>query len=462
MFLLYSILLTVGFLALLPRFLFQRKYAAGFRERLGRLPDFDAEGKPVVWLHCVSVGETQAARPLVEEIKENFPEYKLVVSTTTLTGQTVAREIFANDAALVFYFPFDWKFSVRRALRRIKPKVILLMETEIWFNFVREAGKSGAKIALVNGRLSEKSAQRYAIIRRTFQRVFHFVNVALMQESKDARRLIDLGVRYPKVKITGNIKFDQPFEASDLTEEFRKRFSISKDAPLIVAASTHAPEESLIADAFKQVYKTAKIARLPRLLIVPRHPERFAEVAETIKATGFEWARRSDAPSSHDAAAEIILLDSIGELRAILPLAEIVFVGGSLIPHGGQNVLEAAAARTAIVTGFYTMNFEAIVQELVSEGALIQLPKLDEKEAFSELVEIFTNLLQTEEKRERLAANAFRVMNANRGATAKTIEYLAPLFNQNNLPASESSTTAARSQKVKLKTSAGRRGTGKK
>ncbi len=176
MFFFYSFLLTVGFILLLPRFLFQKKYAAGFRERLGHLPNFDAEGKSVIWLHCVSVGETNAARPLVRELKENFPEYKLVVSTVTLTGQTLAREIFANDAALVFYFPFDWKFSVRRALNRIKPNVVLLLETEIWFNFVREAGKSGAKVAIVNGRLSEKSANRYALIPKTMQRVLHYVD----------------------------------------------------------------------------------------------------------------------------------------------------------------------------------------------------------------------------------------------------------------------------------------------
>lgn len=429
MFFLYSILLTVGFVALLPRFLFQTKYAAGLRERFGRLPDFDAEGKSIVWLHCVSVGETQAARPLAAEIIRNFPEYKLVVSTTTLTGQTLAKEIFKQDAALVFYFPFDWKFTVRRALKRINPKIVLLMETEIWFNFVREAGKRGAKIAVVNGRLSEKSASRYAIVRNTFQRVFHYVDLALMQTQKDARRLVEtLGVRGAKVKITGNIKFDQTVETSDLTEAFHTRFSISKDAPLIIAASTHAPEESLILDAFKQVYKTTTTEKLPRLMIVPRHPERFDEVAEQIKATGFAWTRRSDAQAASDADAEIILLDSIGELRAIYPLAEIVFVGGSLIPHGGQNVLEPAAARRAIVTGFYTMNFEAIVREFTKQDALIQLPKLAEREASVKLAEVFSELLNGDERREKLAANAARVVQANRGATRKTIEHLAPLF----------------------------------
>lgn len=426
MFLLYSFLLTVGFLLLLPRFLFQKKYAAGFRQRFGNLPAFDAEGKSVCWLHCVSVGETNAARPLVRELKKNFPEYKLVISTTTLTGQNLAREIYAEDAELIFYFPFDWKFSVRRALRRINPAIVLLMETEIWFNFVREAGKFGAKVVVVNGRLSEKSANRYALIPKTMQRVLHYFDLVLMQGQKDANRLVNLGIRSPKVKVTGNIKFDQATNdaESDLTEEFRERFAVSKDAPLIVAASTHAPEESLILDALKSVCKNSATEKLPRLLIAPRHPERFSEVAQIIKSTGFDWARRGEEPSTRDKNAEIILLDSIGELRAIYPLAEIVFVGGSLIPHGGQNVLEPAAARKAIVSGFYTMNFEAIVKEFLSQNALIQLPKLAEKDVSAKLAETFAELINHSERRDKLAANAFQVLQSNRGATDKTVEHL--------------------------------------
>jgi 3-deoxy-D-manno-octulosonic-acid transferase len=429
MFFLYSFLLAIGFLAFAPRFLFQKKYAASFSERLGNLPDFDAQGKPVVWLHCVSVGETQAARPLVKQLLENFPEYKLVVSTTTLTGQRLAKEIFAADAALVFYFPFDFRFSVRRALRKIQPAVVLLMETEIWLNFLREASKAGAKVAIVNGRLSQKSASRFGWIPKTMRRVLHYVDAALMQGAADAKRLIALGIRNTKVKVTGNIKFDQQFDETEnaLTEEFRERFVISEDAPLIVAASTHAPEEKWILEAFRTVYKSSG-DKLPRLMLVPRHPERFAEVAQTIKNSGFDWVRRGEKPSARDKIAEIILLDSIGELRAVYPLAEIVFVGGSLIPHGGQNVLEPAAAQKAIVTGFYTMNFEKIVREFSEKDALVQLPKLDEKEISERLAGSFRKLLEDAPAREKLAENAFRLVQSNRGASRKTIEYLKPLF----------------------------------
>lgn len=424
MFFLYSFLFTLGFIAMLPLFVLRRgKYAAGFWQRLGFLPEFEQDERKVLWLHCVSVGETNAARPLVKEIIENFPDYRLVVSTTTKTGQNLAKEIFKNSAELVFYFPFDWKFSVRRALRRIKPDVVLLMETEIWFNFLRQANRSGARVAIVNGRLSEKSFNRFKYIGKTMRRVLHYIDLALMQGRGDAKRLIELGIRASKVKITGNVKFDQSFEERDLTEEFRRRFAVSENSPLIIAASTHAPEEALILQAFKDVWKNSP-AELPRLMFAPRHPERFEEVFELVKKSGFDWVRRSEAESSRDETAEIILLDSIGELRAVYPLAEIVFVGGSLIPHGGQSVLEPAIARSAIVTGFYTMNFSDAVKEFLQQEALIQLPELEEKQISSKLAEVFGELLQDKEKRRKLSVNAFGVMQKNRGASQKTIENL--------------------------------------
>lgn len=427
MFLLYSFLLTLGFIILLPRFLFQEKYAAGFlRERFGNLPDFEASEKPLMWLHCVSVGETNAARPLVEELKKNFPEYRLVVSTTTKTGQDLAKKVFAHEAELIFYFPFDWKFTVRRALRKFKPDAVLLMETEIWFNFVREARRSGANVLIVNGRLSEKSFSRYSLIPKTMRRVLHRVDLALMQTRADTERLVNLGMRRSKIKVTGNIKFDQAFNESEaaLTAELRRRFAVAaEDAPLIVAASTHAPEERWILQAFGELRKSLK-ENPPRLLIAPRHPERFAEVEELIKQSGFEAVRRSAAESSGDKTAEVILLDSIGELRAVYPLAQIVFVGGSLVPHGGQNILEPAISERAIVTGFYTMNFAAVVKEFAAHNALVRLQKLAEDEIPAALARVFADLLQDAARREQLAKNAFGVMKINRGATAKTIEYI--------------------------------------
>ena len=428
MFTFYSFLLAVGFILMSPIFLLKReKYAAGFWQRLGFLPEFTPDERRVVWLHCVSVGETNAARPLVEEITRQFPAHRLIISTTTKTGQTLARSLFKEKAEICFYFPFDFKFSVRRALRRFKPDVILLVETEIWFNFLREANKSGAKIAIVNGRLSEKSFKNYSYIKNFIRRVLSYIDLSLMQSNADAKRLMALGAHPGRVKVTGNIKFDQSFEASALTAALGDRFAISKDAPLIVAASTHAPEERWILEAFRKTWKDF-FGNLPRLLIAPRHPERFAEVAELIGETGFEWVRRSEIPSPRDKTAEVILLDSIGELRAVYPLAEIVFVGGSLIPHGGQSILEPAVAAKAIVTGFYTMNFSAAVKEFLAKEALIQLPATNEKSVVDDLAREFTGLLRDAPKRVALSENALEVMEKNRGATAKTIENLKPFF----------------------------------
>src|SRR5438552_342091 len=178
MFFLYSIVYTIGFIVLSPRFLFDAvfngKYAAGFRQRLGFLPKFDADGRKVIWLHCVSVGEVNAARPLAAALRENLPNYRLIVSTTTKTGQKLAKKAFDDLADLVFYFPFDWRFTVHRALRRLEPSVVLLMETEIWFNFIREASKSGVRVMIVNGRLSERSYKRYGNLVRFIRRVLGY------------------------------------------------------------------------------------------------------------------------------------------------------------------------------------------------------------------------------------------------------------------------------------------------
>ncbi len=433
MFFLYSLIYTLAFILMLPLFglsaIFRGKHAAGFFQRLGFLPKFKPDKRPAVWIHCVSVGETNAARPLVEALKTAVPNHRLIVSTVTRTGQKLARSIFADSAECVFYVPFDWKWTVRRALRRFEPKALLLMETEIWFNLIRETYKNGGRIAIVNGRLSERSLNRYGKIKKFMKRILGYLDLALMQENPDATRLMSLGMRASKVKVTGNLKFDHDLDEREngLTVEFRERFGISSDAPLVIAASTHAPEEKWLVEAFKEVWKSSR-EKLPRLMIAPRHPERFAEVVEIVKATGFTWVRRSEKESSRDATAEIILLDSIGELRAAYPLAEIVFVGGSLIPHGGQSIFEPAAAGKAIVTGPYTTNFDAAVNEFLDKEALVQIEGVTEKNAVSKIAATLKELLANAEKRDSLGANALEVIDHNRGASRRTIEYILPLI----------------------------------
>ncbi|MGI8670292.1 MAG: 3-deoxy-D-manno-octulosonic acid transferase [Aridibacter sp.] len=414
----------------------RKKYAAGFKQRLGFLPEFKKDSRPVIWVHCVSVGETNASLPLIDKILKHFPNYRLVVSTTTKTGQELAKKLFADKADLVFYFPFDWRFSVRKVLRKIQPNIILIMETELWFNFIREAHRHYAQVFIVNGRISEKSAKNYLWIKGLIKSTFRKVELALMQTSKDANRLMKLGLNARKVKVTGNFKFDQQIDEQDkhLTFYFEERFGFSSDRPLILSASTHAPEEKWILQAFEKIYRS-KTSNLPRLLIVPRHPERFSEVAELIDKTDFSWAKRTSPLSPEDEFADVILLDSIGELRSIYSLADIVFVGGSLIPHGGQNILEPALAKKAIITGGYTMNFEEIVNKFLKYKAVIQLPKLEADQIPEKLAETFRELLENKNLRNELAENALEVMKKNRGAADRTLKYLVPYLQvQNQMP----------------------------
>ncbi|MBC7798527.1 MAG: 3-deoxy-D-manno-octulosonic acid transferase, partial [Pyrinomonadaceae bacterium] len=334
---LYNLILAIGFVILSPRFAFDAitkgKYASGFRQRLGYLPAIVDESKLIIWLHCVSVGETNAAQPLVKKILAEFPQHQIVVSTTTRTGQNLARELFKSDAATVFYFPFDFKFAVRRVLKHIKPQAVLIMETEIWFNFLRECRKQNVKTALINGRLSPTSFRNYKLIRGFMSEVLTNLDLALMQSESDANRILQLGIAPGKVTVTGNVKFDLSFDANetDLTREFRERFEVK--TPLIIAASTHEPEEKWIVEAFKRLRADFPNDK-PRLLIAPRHPERFGAVENLLKNSGFSFAKRSGETAIHDKEAEIILLDSIGELKSVYSLAEIVFVGGSLMTKG--------------------------------------------------------------------------------------------------------------------------------
>lgn len=473
MYFLYSILLGLGVLLLLPRFVLDAlrhgKYAAGLAERAGALPEFDAGGRPVVWLHCVSVGETQAARPLVRACAEEYPGHALVVSTTTQTGQRVAREVFSDTAALVFYFPFDWAWSVRRALGAINPSAVLMMETELWPRFLRECRRRGVPVALVNGRVSEKSFRRYRLIRFFIRRALGDLRLAAMQTESDAARVRALGLSAERVRVTGNVKFDLE-EAGEqpLTDELRQRFGLDGRRPLILAASTHAPEERIILEAFKLLADTARdklltdrsrasdssratgpshatdashttdashstdasYATRPRLLLAPRHPERFGEVAALVEASGLAWSRRSESPRASDEAGDVILLDSIGELRAVYTLAEVVFVGGSIAPVGGHNVLEPALDARCVVTGAHTSNFKAIVGALLEADALIQLPPVEGAQAATLLGTVLRELLDDETKRRRMGERARSVLEQNRGATARTVKLLAPLLNQ--------------------------------
>jgi 3-deoxy-D-manno-octulosonic-acid transferase len=432
MYFIYSLLLGLAFLILLPRFLFDAfrhgKYVAGFRERLGQLTSLETGGRPVIWIHCVSVGETQAAKPLVQELKQRFPDHAIAISTITLTGQNLARQIFKDELARVFYFPFDWRWVVRRTLTAINPAMVLLMETELWPGFLRECKAQQIPVAIVNGRLSENSFRRFRVISGFMSRVLNSLSLAIMQTESDVFRLNQLGMDTDKTYVSGNMKFDAgAAPANDsLSAEFRRRFGLTDDSPLILAASTHATEEAIILETLKQIVSRSGLK--PRLMIAPRHPERFSEVAELIKESGVRWTRRTAAPVPSDTDSDVILLDSIGELRSAYALASIVFVGGSIAKTGGHNILEPAAIGGAVITGPHTYNFRQVVEEFVDAEAIIQLTQMSYSATVTALGNLFAELLADPRRRRELGERARNLVTQNSGATIRTVDLLSSIL----------------------------------
>lgn len=433
MYLLYSLLLTVGFVVLLPRFaidaLLSRKYITGLGQRLGKLPSIALDERPLIWIHCVSVGETEAARPLVRALLDRFPAYRLVISTTTVTGQQVAQDTFGREAAAVFYFPIDWAWTVRRVLRSLQPAAVLIMETELWPNLLRECRTRAIPVAIVNGRISITSFGRYKMIRPFISRVLANITLASMQSEPDATRIRELGIPADRVQMPGNLKFDSAEAAADddATAKFRERFGLGGDARLIVAASTHAPEELVVIDALKRIISAQPNYHL-RLLIAPRHPERFDEVGSLLQKSGLTWARRSQVAQVKDRSCDVVLLDSIGELRSVFPLADVAFVGGSIATHGGHNTLEPAARGICVVTGAHTHNFAAITKALLDDQALVQLPAVSASAAPASLATALHELLQDDARRLVMGQKALAVCNRNRGATERTVQMIAKLL----------------------------------
>ncbi len=420
----YSILLTIVFLACLPYFAYQalvnRKYVLNLRERMGRLPaSLRDDGRATLWLHCVSVGETLAAVPLVKALHERFPQHRLVISTTTATGQAVARERFSSFAE-VCYFPFDWRFTVRRALAVIRPQAVILLESELWPNFLRECQARRIPVLVANGRISDRSFARSSRIGLLLRPLYRRVTRWLMQSERDAKRATTLGAL--NVTVSGNLKYDigdagQSDKLNATAQQLNELFTLER-APLIVAGSTTEGEDEMVLAAFAALRQNVTAARL---LIAPRHPERFAQVADLIAASGFSSTRRSHA-NKQSPNAEIILLDTIGELAAVYQFAAVVFVGGSLLPKGGHNILEPALYGKPIIVGPHMFNFRDITQEFLRREAVIQLKTNDE------LTATWQRLLTDAAFAQRLGDNARQTIAANRGATKRTVDAIADLL----------------------------------
>ena len=418
MYLFYSVLLTLLILATLPYWLLQMgrhgKYRAGLPERLGKVPPRLGlpSAQPVVWIHAVSVGEVLAVSGLAVEIRRRFPDYRVVVSTTTDTGQKLARKRFGE--ANVFYFPLDFAFSIRPYMEALRPRLVVIAETELWPNFLRLAHECGARIVIVNARISERSFRGYLRVRRWLTEVLANIDLLLTQTEEDRRRLGEIGIPANHIQVTGNLKFDvSPPTPPAIVGSLQSSFAQANAGPILVCGSTVEDEEPLLVRAFENV-----LASHPRavMILAPRHPERFAGVVAYMEKLGTHFWRRS-LWGGEPIAGGVFLVDSIGELAALYSLGSLAFVGGSLVPHGGHNIIEPAQYGVPIVVGTHTENFREIVNLFQSRNAVRVVGP-------AELPLAFMELLSNDAERVALGRRGAEALRAQTGATQRTISAL--------------------------------------
>ena len=427
MFLIYSLLFTLGLVVMGPYYLWRRRARFSreeLRERFGFLPARMAQDSAgAVWVHAVSVGETLAVAKLIGDVARRYPEKKIFLSHVTPAGRE-AGERRAPNVAGRFYLPFDWAWSVRRTVGTIRPGVLLVAETELWPNLLRLAKASGARVGLVNARISDRSFRRYRIFRSLFGRILDSVDCVCAQTSRDAERFEANGMKAERVVVTGNLKFDAaPARESELADVLRAAFQAAGRGPVLIAASTMTGEENRVMDAWRIVRMKFPDALL---ILAPRHPVRFDGVARTVAAAGSTLVRRSElGPLAEEQPAElesadIFLLDSIGELAGLFPVADVVFVGGSLVPTGGHNLLEPAFSSKPILFGPHMANFRDVAELFLSEEAAIQAP--DAEALGRNVVELFSDA----PRRNALGGRARWLVAQQAGATERTLEQIKP------------------------------------
>jgi 3-deoxy-D-manno-octulosonic-acid transferase len=428
MYFLYSLLIVVFGVVVSPYLAYQairyKKYIGNLGQRMGYLPvSFNLDGEASIWIHAVSVGEVLTARALISDLKRRYPLFRIFLSTTTLAGQQVARRN-VHDIDAVFYLPFDFSFIVRRTLRLVKPRLFLMMETEIWPNLLRECKKQGVATMMANGRISARSYPRYRMARPFFRKVLTNVDRFCMQSEESARRLIDIGADPARVTVTGSLKFDSLDMPGAATpgrgrDRVLRYFRISSARPVIVAGSTMRGEEEMLLQAFRRLKSSTTN---PLLVLAPRNPERFGEVTQLARNQAFVTTKRSDLPIDAEPRAEVVVLDTIGELAQLYQIATAVFVGGSLVDVGGHNILEPAVFGKPIVFGSHMQNFKEIADAFVAHDAAVQVqnPRA--------LEDALLGLLTDPVRRARLGAAARALVESNRGAKDKTLAVIGQLL----------------------------------
>ena len=419
----YSALLLTVSPILIYRRIRHGKYRGGWREKLTgslsrRFPD-----RRCIWFHAVSVGEVLQLQKVLDETQARFPDAELFITTTTDTGYDVAQTKYPQHT--VSYFPLDFTWGVSRALASVKPDLVVLVELELWPNFVFQCHRKQIPLALINGRIGEKSFRGYSRVKPLMRRVLSCFHILATQNATFSQRLQDLGGPAERLAVTGNIKFDrvESDRNNPRTMELRRVFGIKPDEQVLIAGSTQSPEEMYALDAWRMLRKDYPNLRL---ILVPRHKERFDEVAELVHQRGLPLVRRSAGTSvanvtSH-ASPPVLLLDTLGELGACWGLADIAFVGGSLTNRGGQNMLEPAGYGAAILFGPNTWNFKEITEALLSRQAARVVRDSDE------LLQALRDLLEHPEQAHQMGMIARQFVSEQQGATVRTVDHIAGLI----------------------------------
>ena len=424
---LYTLAIVVLAVVLSPWFAYQavryRKYIGSLAQRMGYLPvSFNLDGDQSIWIHAVSVGEALTARAIIPELRERYPGLRIFVSTTTLTGQQIARTRL-SDVDAVFFFPFDLPPFVNRTLRLVQPRLFIMMETEIWPNLLHACRRQGVKTMLVNGRISSRSYPRYRLARGFFRHVLSHVDRFCMQSEGSAGRIIAIGANPAKVIVTGSLKFESlesPAAAAGRgAGRVLRYFRVPTARPVVIAASTLKGEEAFVLAAFAAVRRSYPNALL---IIAPRKPERFGDAESLARAEGYRVVRRTELGVDAEPRADVVILDTIGELAYLFQVASVVFVGGSLVDHGGHNILEPAVHGKPIVFGPYMQNFAEIADTFLASHAAVQVSHP------AELAQVLTRLAGDPVERARLGAAARALVEANRGAKPRTLQAIADVL----------------------------------
>jgi 3-deoxy-D-manno-octulosonic-acid transferase len=394
-----------------------RSYWRNFGERFGFGPKLETSG---VWIHAVSVGEVQAAAPLVGSLRQHYPDIPVIVTTLTPTGASRARALF-KEGVRVRYVPFDLPGAVRRFFDRVHPRLAVIFETELWPNLYHECGRRRVPLVLASARLSTRSASRYRRLGALFRDTLAQGVVVAAQAEGDADRFRQIGAAPDRTHVTGNIKFDFAVPPNTVARGQSLRELYARSRPVWVAGSTHRGEEEAVVEAHRSVCGVHPRALL---VIAPRHPNRFEEVAQDLERAGVRFLRRSRAEASGASEPQVLLVDTLGELLDFYAAADVAFVGGSLVPIGGHNLLEPAALGVPILTGPYNFNSEEIARLLVARGAA---EIVADSQALASRV---AALLADPSERERIGAHGRASVDDNRGALSNLLGLINPLLQQ--------------------------------